>query len=97
VSELSPEDIAELRKQGDFRTYLRQITGRGVEEAEKPAVAVAPEPTYRITHTGGWPLGTAATGPTPPPDQCTCARCGGNPASRTTCDPTTGSHPNTAA
>lgn len=25
---------------------------------------------------------TAATGPTPPPDQCTCAKCGGNPASR---------------
>jgi len=24
---------------------------------------------------------TAATGPTPPPDVCTCARCGGNPNS----------------
>lgn len=27
--------------------------------------------------------GTAATGPTPPPGGCTCARCGGNPNSRT--------------
>jgi hypothetical protein len=26
--------------------------------------------------------GTAASGPTPPPAACTCARCGGNPASR---------------
>jgi hypothetical protein len=26
---------------------------------------------------------TAATGPTPPPDACTCARCGGNPNSQT--------------
>ena len=26
---------------------------------------------------------TAATGPTPPADTCTCAQCGGNPASRT--------------
>jgi hypothetical protein len=23
---------------------------------------------------------TAATGPTPPPNTCTCAKCGGNPA-----------------
>ena len=36
--------------------------------------------TVRIAHTGGWPLGTAASGPTPPPDVCTCAKCGGNPA-----------------
>jgi hypothetical protein len=27
---------------------------------------------------------TAATGPTPPPDACTCARCGGNPTNTTT-------------
>lgn len=27
---------------------------------------------------------TAATGPTPPPDRCTCALCGGNPNSHTT-------------
>ncbi|MFE4420383.1 hypothetical protein [Streptomyces sp. NPDC056817] len=26
----------------------------------------------------------AATGPTPPPDVCTCAKCGGNPNSQTT-------------
>ena len=25
-----------------------------------------------------------ASGPTPPADTCTCAKCGGNPASRTT-------------
>jgi len=25
---------------------------------------------------------TAASGPTPPADTCTCAKCGGNPASR---------------
>ncbi|WHM30270.1 hypothetical protein OH540_09565 [Streptomyces sp. BPPL-273] len=27
--------------------------------------------------------GTAATGPTPPPDACTCARCSHNPTSTT--------------
>lgn len=76
MTDLSVEDIAELRKQGDFRAYLRQITGREVDNAPKPApLAAVPEPAYRITHTGGWPLGTAATGPTPPADQCSCAKC----------------------
>ncbi|MBZ6207473.1 hypothetical protein KVH31_13295 [Streptomyces olivaceus] len=83
MNELTPEEIAELRKQGDFRDYLRHITGRTVEpEApSKPALTAVPTAGYRITHTGGWPLGTAATGPTPPPDACTCACCGGNPNS----------------
>ena len=33
---------------------------------------------------------TAATGPTPPADTCTCAKCGGNPASRTSHRPQEG-------
>jgi hypothetical protein len=86
VSELSVEDIAELRKDpASFRDYLRHITGRQVEATPKPAaLAAVPEPAYRITHVGGWPLGTAASGPTPPPDACTCAKCGGNRNSHTT-------------
>ncbi len=81
VTELSVEDIAELRKDpASFRDYLRHISGRQVEEVQpKPALAAVPDPGYRIAHVGGWPLGTAATGPTPPPDLCTCAKCGGNP------------------
>ncbi|MEV7034560.1 hypothetical protein AB0N99_30565 [Streptomyces sp. NPDC093272] len=85
MSELSVEDIAELRKDpASFRDYLRHITGRTVEpEAPtRPALTVVPSPGYVITHPGGWPLGTAASGPTPPPDTCTCARHGGNPARR---------------
>ncbi|MFI9598878.1 hypothetical protein ACIHCX_03185 [Streptomyces sp. NPDC052043] len=77
MTELSVEDIAELRKQGDFRAYLRQITGRPTEDTApkpQPHLTAVPAPAYRITHAGGWPLGTAATGPTPPPDACTCAR-----------------------
>jgi hypothetical protein len=86
MSDLTPEEIAELRKQGDFRDYLRHITGRTVapEAPAMPALTAVPAAGYRIAHTGGWPLGTASTGPTPPPDACTCARCGGNPNSTTT-------------
>lgn len=92
VNELTVEEVAELRKDPDsFRDYLRHITGRAVEPKTKPAALTAvPDPGYRITHVGGWPLGTAATGPTPPPDACTCAKCGGNPASRTVHRPQTG-------
>lgn len=93
MRELTTEEIAELRKDpASFRDYLRHITGRAVEpEAPaKPALTAVPAPGYRIAHTGGWPLGTAATGPTPPPDTCTCARCGGNPASRTVHGPQEG-------
>ncbi len=85
MAELSAADIAELRKDPEsFRDYLRHITGRAVTRpgTEPTETAAVPDPGYRITHTGGWPLGTAATGPTPPPDVCTCAKCGGNSASR---------------
>ena len=79
---LSVEDIAAMREQGDLEDYLRALTGRPAKP--KPArLTVVPAPAYRITHTGGWPLGIAATGPTPPQYVCTCAKCGGNPASTT--------------
>lgn len=82
MTELSAEDVAALRKQGDFRAYLQQVVAQEAEAAKAPLTAV-PTPGYRIAHVGGWPLGTAATGPTPPADVCTCAKCGGNPASHT--------------
>lgn len=83
MDQLSAEDIAAMRKQGDLGDYLRSvIAGTPAPAKPKPTLTAVPDPGYRIAHVGGWPLGTAATGPTPPPDQCTCARCGGNPASR---------------
>jgi hypothetical protein len=78
---IDPADIAAMRAQGDLKDYLLSLVGQAPAKP-KPALAAVPSPGYRIAHTGGWPLGTAATGPTPPADQCTCARCGGNPASR---------------
>ncbi|MFF0588493.1 hypothetical protein ACFYWD_21250 [Streptomyces sp. NPDC003781] len=83
TTELSAEDIAALREQGDLKDYLLSLVGRAPAKP-KPALTAVPAAGYRIAHTGGWPLGTAATGPTPPPDACTCARCGGNPTSTAT-------------
>lgn len=82
MNEPTAEDIAALKADGDLAGYLLSLTGRTPKRASRPVLAVAPDPGYRIAHVGGWPLGTAATGPTPPPDVCTCAKCGGNPASR---------------
>ena len=76
------ENIAAMRADGSLRDYLQHLAGRRIAPKPKPTLSAVPAPAYRITHTGGWPLGTAATGPTPPPDACTCAKCGGNPASR---------------
>jgi hypothetical protein len=78
MTEPTAEDIAALREQGDLKDYLLALAGR-TPAKPKPTRAVVPDPGYRIAHVGGWPLGTAASGPTPPPDVCTCARCGGNP------------------
>ncbi len=73
------EDIAAMREQGDLKDYLLSLIG-DAPATPKPAPLVAvPDPAYRITHVGGWPLGTAASGPTPPPDVCTCAKCGATP------------------
>jgi hypothetical protein len=80
MNHLDAEDIAALRADGDLEGYLRSLIGRPAAPA-KPTLSAVPTPGYRIAHTGGWPLGTAASGPTPPADACTCARCGGNPAS----------------
>ena len=83
MNHLDAEDIAALRADGDLEGYLRSLIGRPAAPERKPALSAVPTPGYRIAHVGGWPLGTAATGPTPPADTCTCAQCGGNPASRT--------------
>ncbi|MGW4825025.1 hypothetical protein ACWEP4_40485 [Streptomyces sp. NPDC004227] len=85
MAEPSIEDIAAMREDGDLLPYLLSLTGRAPAKPKpQPHLAAVPAPAYRIAHTGGWPLGTAATGPTPPPDVCTCAKCGGNPNSQTT-------------
>ncbi|WP_428956158.1 hypothetical protein [Streptomyces sp. cg35] len=67
-------DITAMREQGDLREYLLSLTGR----APKPESAAAPEPAapdYEIAHRGGWPIGTAATGPTPTHGRCACIKC----------------------
>lgn len=69
------EDIAALREQGDLKAYLISLTGRTVTPKPAPVAETPADPGYRITHTGGWPIGTTATGPTPTHGRCTCPKC----------------------
>jgi hypothetical protein len=71
---IDANDIAAMREQGDLKNYLLSLTGRAPAKP-KPALAAVPDPSYRIAHVGGWPLGTAASGPTPPADRCSCPKC----------------------
>jgi hypothetical protein len=76
------ENIAAMRADGSLHDYLQHLAGRRITP-KPPTLTAVPAPAYRITHAGGWPLGTAASGPLAPSvDRCTCAKCGGNPASR---------------
>jgi hypothetical protein len=83
MNDPTPEDIAAMRADGSLVDYLKYLTSQAPRPAvtakPKPALSVVESPGYQLAHVGGWPLGTAATGPTPPPGRCTCARCGGNP------------------
>lgn len=70
-----PEDIAALREDGDLERYLRSLT---VAAPPKPAPVEAEPPPdfeYRTAHRGGWPIGSASSGPTPMHDRCTCPKC----------------------
>jgi hypothetical protein len=70
------DDIAAMREQGDLKGYLLSLIGDAPAKPKSAPVAAAPaEPGYRITHTGGWPIGTTATGPTPTHGRCTCPLC----------------------
>ncbi|GHD70405.1 hypothetical protein GCM10010317_077660 [Streptomyces mirabilis] len=75
MNQPTTEDIAALRADGDLKSYLLALTGRTATPKSAPLAAAPAEPGYRLAHKGGWPIGTAATGPTPTHGRCTCPLC----------------------
>lgn len=71
MNELTREDIAEARKQGDVAALVLMAAGRTLKPTKKkPAADDEPaKPAYHIPRKGAWPCGTAPSGPTPPPCQ----------------------------
>lgn len=70
-----PTDIAAMREEGDLLPYLISLTGRSASKP-KPAPAEDEAPPYVIPYPGAWPIGTAASGPTP---NCPCGNCASHP------------------
>ena len=79
MNELTREDIAEARKQGDVAALVLMAAGRTLKATKKkPVTEVEPDkPSYHIPRKGAWPCGTAPSGPTPPP--CTDCQDGRTP------------------
>ena len=73
MNELTREDIAEARRQGDVAALVLMAAGRTLKATKKkPAAGAEPDkPNYHIPRKGAWPCGTAPSGPTPPP----CGNC----------------------
>lgn len=67
-----PADLAAMREEGDLLPYLISLTGRTPSKPKRPAQAEPSPPPYTIPRPGAWPVGTAATGPTP---GCPCPDC----------------------
>lgn len=66
----TPEDMAEIRKQGDLKSLFAALLGKPAPQPEQPVEDEAP--LYHIARPGAWPCGTAASGPVPSP---TCPDC----------------------
>lgn len=59
----SPDDMADIRKQGDLKSLFAALMGKPAAQDEAPVED--DEPTHHIPRPGAWPCGTAPTGPTP--------------------------------
>lgn len=63
--DITPEDTAEMRREGSFREYLRAEMGRGRHLADQGSKKPPPAPPPG-RRPGGWPPGTRPPDPPPP-------------------------------
>ncbi len=73
-------DIAALRQQGDLTEFLLSLGGRGRSATPKKPPSEPAADAYTIPHRGAWPLGTAATGPSPTEHSCPQCRAHARPS-----------------
>ncbi|GAA2803421.1 hypothetical protein [Streptomyces showdoensis] len=75
MTELTPEDFAEARKDGNGDLTRLLLLAAGITPKAPRQRTASPEPEqpcYHIARPGAWPCGTAATGPMPGPS---CPDC----------------------
>ncbi|MFF9631782.1 hypothetical protein [Streptomyces fradiae] len=73
MTDLTPEDIAAAREEGDLAALLLLAAGITPTVPKQPQSAVE-APCYHIARPGAWPCGTASSGPSPGPR---CPACRG--------------------
>ncbi|GAA2629993.1 hypothetical protein [Streptomyces axinellae] len=66
----SPDDMAEIRQQGDLKSLFAALLGKPAPHQPEPTKTETPD--YHIARPGAWPCGTAPSGPVPSP--C-CSDC----------------------
>lgn len=67
MTDVDPEDVKAMRRQGDFRSFLRQQIAEGQARKQPPKATPAPRPPGHIP--GDWPAGSqppARIAPAPP-------------------------------
>lgn len=65
MSELTPEDIAAAREQGDLVPLLLMNSGLTVKAPKAAPDTAAKAPPLPRRRPGAWPIGTKPPGPTP--------------------------------
>lgn len=69
MTDVDPEDVTAMRKQGDLRAFLRGQIAEGAARRDAKPKTAAPRPPGR--RPGEWPPGTSPPGPF----RCDCADC----------------------
>ena len=64
MTDIDPDDVKAMRRQGDFRAFLRQQIADGKQRRQPPTPAAVP---HQPGHTpGAWPAGSRPPGPVKP-------------------------------
>ncbi|WP_327300422.1 hypothetical protein [Streptomyces goshikiensis] len=66
MTDLTPEDIAAARQEGDLVALLLMSAGR-ISSAPKQRTTSPETDAVQIAHPGAWPTGTSRPAPVPPP------------------------------
>lgn len=61
MTDVDPEDVKAMRRQGDFRAFLRQQVAEGRARKHPAKPAAVPRPPGHVP--GAWPAGSRPPGP----------------------------------
>ncbi|MGW8703184.1 hypothetical protein ACWGOK_40825 [Streptomyces eurythermus] len=74
---LSSEDVSAMRREGDFRAFLRQVVKSGQQNFQQTLRPAAPTTPVSLDHIpGAWPIAPAdSSGEEASRTTCSCGTC----------------------